>query len=59
MVTGVDKTMCNLLLPLLLVSVLPSFATTDGVFPLRMPGVSPTGGEVYLCTGVQIGPDRR
>ena len=59
MVTGVDKTMCNLLLPLLLVSVLPCSTTTDGVFPLRMPGVSPTRGEVYLCTGVEIGPDRR
>ena len=51
--------MCTLLLPLLLVSVLPCSISMDGMFPLRMPSISPTRSEVYLCTGVEIGPDRR
>lgn len=31
----------------------------DEIFPLRMPGIKPTKNEAYLCTGVEIGPDRR
>ena len=32
---------------------------SDEMFPLRMPGIKPTMNEAYLCTGVEIGPDRR
>ena len=32
---------------------------SDEMFPLRMPGIKPTKNEAYLCTGVEIGPDRR
>ena len=30
--------------------------SSDHVFPLRMPEVRPTRSEVYLCTGVEVGP---
>ena len=31
----------------------------SGVFPLRMPNLNPTKNEAYLCTGVEIGSERR